>query len=295
MTTRKWSPPKWSHTASGLAVPGPSSSISMSSSLTYVQIKEKALAVKALYADSMVQLPPTSGLESLIANAIDTSDIWQTGRADSISHTMLFNLVQLDRVAEALLPLRAVDNRAKYLGELASGCLSPFNRARSKAKDTLWELELWATLKRRSFAADLEEPDIVVEVNGATIGIACKKFYSTKHVQHVLSKGVAQIESAYDFGIIGVSLDDLPPPDTIFKAPTRDAIGEVLTQANFEFLRDHERHFRKYLSSGRLLGALVSTGGIAEVYQEDPRLNTARQSTMWVIPGLTDEKMQMIH
>ena len=43
-----------------------------------------------------------------------------------------------------------------------NGSLDLLNREQSKAKDTLWELELWQTLVRMGMHATLEEPDIVV-------------------------------------------------------------------------------------------------------------------------------------
>jgi hypothetical protein len=36
-------------------------------------------------------------------------------------------------------------------------------------------------------------------------------------------------------------------------------------------------------------------GGLADVFQESPRMQTARQATVWVIPGLSPEKERLIH
>jgi hypothetical protein len=297
MTEYRWRRPAWTHSESGLTFPTDRlSNLSLSSSLTYLQIKEKAIAVRSLFADSAVNVPPSSGLASLIDDAIRMSDWWLTGEAPNISPQMLFRGVQMVRVADAILPLLEVKDRSRYLRLLTVGSLSPFKRVRSQSKDFLWELEAWAYLKRRSIYAVLAEPpDIVVESGADRIGVACKKFYSTRHVQNVLSTGVAQIEKAFEIGIIAVNLDDLLPADTVMRAPTQDAMGEMLTNFNMTFLRNHERHFRKYLSSGRLIAALVSTGGIAEIYQETPRLNTARQSTVWAIPGLSEQKTRVLH
>jgi hypothetical protein len=270
--------------------------MSMSSSMTYLQIKEKAVGLRSFYESRSIPLPNNCGLAELIQNAIDTSDHWLMGSHERISSNRLFGMVQLDRIADAIAPLNEMNDCSRYLIHMTSGNLDPFKRERSKSRDTLWELELLATLKNRRFNAALEEPpDIVVNLNGACIGIACKKFYSTKHVQSVLSDGVAQIEDSFDFGILAVNIDDLIPPDQIFKAPTQDEMGCALSRANFQFLGNHERHFRKYLSTGRLLGALVSIGGIGDVFQDSPRLQTVRQATIWVIPGLAPVKERVIH
>jgi hypothetical protein len=179
----------------------------------------------------------------------------------------------MDRIADAMLPLGEMIDCSVYLQHMASGNVDPFKRERSKSRDTLWELELLAILKNQGFSAELEEPpDIVVELGSARIGIACKKFYSTKHVQNVLSTAVSQIEGAFDYGILAVNIDELIPPAQIIKAPTTDELGRLLSRANVEFLGLHDRHFRKYLATGRLLGAMVSIGGIADVFQDNPRL-----------------------
>lgn len=297
MSTRRWRPPRWNSTASGILHPSEtSSSVSISSSLTYLQIKEKALAIRDLYTEHSVALPDNCGLAELIANAVEISDHWMLGSHEQISHERLFQMAQMDRIAEAMSPLREMTDCAPYLEQMTGGSLSPFKRERSKSKDTLWELELLNTLRHRSLSAVLEEPpDIVVDLEGSRIGIACKKFYSTRHVQNVLSNGVAQIESAFEFGILAVNLDDLLAPDVVIRAPHQDALGELLNNANLDFLRTHERHFRKYLATGRLIGALVSMGGLADVFQDNPRLQTARQATVWVIPGLPPSKERMIH
>jgi len=142
-------------------------------------------------------------------------------------------------------------------------------------------------LKRRDFDASLEEPpDIVVSFEDSKIGIACKKLYSDRYVQNVLSQAVAQIEPTFDFGIVATNLDELVPPDQILRTPTQEAMSQYIDGLNSHFFNSHERHFRKYLGSGRLISAFISTGVLADVYRARTRLNYARQSTIWAISGL---------
>jgi hypothetical protein len=292
MPTRKSVQHIWLDRGSGLVAPeGTISDLSHSSSQTYLQIKEKALALEQLFADSNVPLPPTCDLARLIAAAKTLSDLWLMNKVDELSMTLLFHGVHLDRIAEAVLPLQHVSNRNKYLLALTSGSLDLFERQQSKAKDVLWELEVWSILRGRSLDAVLcEPPDIVVVFEVAKIGIACKKLYSEKNVEKVLSEGVAQIETSFDFGIVAVNLDDLAPSGQILRASNQGAMSKSISDLNARFLRSHERHFRKYLASGRLLSALVSTSVLADVYKRRPRFNNARQSTIWAIPGLPPEK-----
>lgn len=207
----------------------------------------------------------------------------------------MFNASQLDRVATAALPLGVSVRSKEFLSALLRGSLDLLGRERSKAKDTLWELELWQQLVRMGMHANLEEPDIVVSFDGARIGIACKKFYSEKNVSKVLSQAVAQFETEFDFGIIAINLDDLTPANTILKARSLEQMLEMINQVNYSFIKKHDRHLRKYLEPGRAISALVSTAVIADVPTANPRFLNSRQSAVWSIPGLPVDKEKQMH
>jgi hypothetical protein len=301
MPTRKTVQQNWHERESGLIVPeGTTADLSYwpsanAFSQIYLQIKEKAFAIEQLYADSNIPLPSTSNLARLVAEAKALPAAWFNPQVDNISKTMLCYVSNLDRIADAVLPLRRVPDRTTYLTALTSGSLNCLERQQSKAKDILWELELWSILQRRSFNAVLAEPpDIVVTFEDAKIGIACKKFYSAKNVEKVLSQAVAQIEASFDFGIVAVNLDDLRPPNQILQFSTQEEMRQFVKDFNRQFLGSHKRHFRKYLASGRLLSALVSTRVLADVYYCAHGFNPGRQSTFWTIPGLLPEKERQL-
>ncbi len=294
MATEKKHQRIWLNTPSGITVPGGTTSeLNQSSSLTYLRIKEKALAIEQLLAQNGISMPKSCDLAQLIEDAKTLSDSWLTNRGTST--TILFRAGLLDRIAEAVLPLADICQRQQYLTALISGSLDLLKRERSRAKDILWELELWSVLRKRSLEANLcEPPDIVVTFEHAKIGIACKKLYSERNVQKVLSQAVSQIETTFDFGIVAINIDDLVPPEKILQSPTQEAMGRVIDNLNTQFLHRHERHFRKYLASGRLLSALISTSVLADVYGQRTRFNTARQVTVWTIPGLAPEKAKQL-
>src|SRR5690242_17649458 len=142
MPTRKSVQQTWHENTSGLVVhDGTAFDLSYSSANTYLQIKEKALAIEQLYADSNVPLVPTCTLARLIAEAKALSDSWFTNQVDSITGPMLFRVGYLDRIADAVLPLQHVPDRSPYLIVLTSRGLDCLERQPSKAKDILWELE----------------------------------------------------------------------------------------------------------------------------------------------------------
>ena len=124
------------------------------------------------------------------------------------------------------------------------------------------------------------------------MGFACKKVYSERNVGKTLSKGVAQIEGVSEYGVLAVNLDDVGPPNRISVLPSQEALGPSLTLENIAFLNRHDRAFRKYLATGRVMGAMVASGGIRYVMD---RPSTARQYTVWEIPGLEPAKVEVMN
>lgn len=252
------------------------------------------MALEAFYAGEKVDIPKGSGVDVLVQSAKTLSDAWLMGGARDVTNDVLYNAAHLTRVADAASVLRGDPQCRSYLKRLASGNLDLLNRQRSEAKDILWELELLYIMRLHGIEAQLSEPpDIIANFSGATLGLACKKLYSEKNLEKVLSSGVAQIEANFEYGIVALNLDDLLPRKKIFVRDDHDDLGRAINDLNLEFLGRHERHFRKYLTAGRVLSAFVSTGCLGYVRNGGPGLNNARQSTGWTIPGLQEDKQKV--
>jgi len=285
----------WVPTKSGLIIPaGMASNLSTSSTQTYLHLKDKAKAVEQLFLDNNVPLPPGCYLADLVADTTRLSDAWLMDDLETTSAQLLFRVSAIDRIAEAVLPLATVSNRNKYLAALTSGSLDLLQREQSMAKDILWELELWATLNKRGIAATLNEPDLVVHFEDATVGIACKKLYSENNVAKVLSEGVRQIEATHEFGVLAVNLDDLVPGGQILQTTTQEAMGKRIQKINETFLSRHKRHFIRYLRPGRVILAMVSTTLLADLSSHKPQFNIGSQATFWTVPRLPPEKVRQL-
>lgn len=248
-----------------------------------------------MFAGAGVTMSPTCGLEQLIGNAQSVADRWFTNQTPDSSMLDVFYVLHLDRLADAILPLRDVPDRNKYLNALTSGDLDCFSRKSSYAKNIFWELELWAILRKRCPSAALEDPpDIVLPLAGGTLAIACKKIYSENNVEKVLSEAVSQVEIDFDVGVVALSLDELIPPEAVLRVRNKAELDRFLHTHTDEFIARHERHLRKYLSSGRLVSALVSVSVIAHVLEWKIQFNNARSSLAWTIPGLAPEKEALL-
>lgn len=281
----------WDTLPSGVIVPIANTTDVSNHEKTTLSIKTKAQDVEALYANNHFDLPLNCDLKNLIENAKVYWDNWFTNKPEKLDMTMLFRTLHFDRVATDILLLKGVAGKEKYLKAFASGSLDFFDRKHSTAKDLLWEIEVWASLRRKFRFVDLEEPpDIVMKFEDAKVGIACKKLYSEKHVQNVLSQAVSQIADSFDFGIVAISIDDLHPADKLVKAPDTIRMRKFIQNLNGQFIQRHERHFRKYLSSGRLISAIISTNAVVDVENETTRFNNASEWLIWTIPGLSRDK-----
>lgn len=262
---------------------------------TFLEVKSKGEQIEELYKRNRLTLPDNSNLAELIKNTKVICEKWSANKTVKLEMIMFFNLLHLDRIADAVLPLKEEPKRVKYLKALISGSLDFFKREKSYAKDIFWELEVWLKLRRKLTTINLEDPpDIVIELEKSRIGIACKKLYSEKHVQNVLSEAVHQIEDSFEIGIVVLNLDDFTPADKVLKSSHAQGMTEKLQNLNAVFIQRHERHLRKYLASGRLIAAIVSTAVIADIANAKPQFNNASQWTIWSISGLEKEKGQIL-
>lgn len=282
----------WVPNNAGVLLPaGRTSETSEKKTTNFLHVKSRAQEIENLYRSAGLTMSPSCGLAILIENAKLLSDRWLLNQTADASLIDVFYALHLDRIAEAILPLREIIGREKYLTDLTSGEVDFFKHTGSRAKDIFWEVELWSVLRRRLQSASLQDPpDVVLELSGGRLGIACKKLYSENNVEKVLSEAVGQVEGNFDVGVVAISLDDLTPGDTVLRVRNKGELDRILHGHNDEFLKRHERHFRKYLASGRLVSALVSVTVIADVLDWKVRFNNARVATIWTIPGLVPEK-----
>lgn len=274
---------------------GSNSTFTSVASSPYTEIKQRALSLKALLESHSLNIGRSPTLNRLIESTCELSDAWDQGRTDDLTIEHLFRALQTERIASAALCQGHQSMPKHILGELLDGSIDLLGRHRSKAKDSLWELELLRTLADHRIEVEIAEPDLVVSFQGVRVGVACKKVYSEGNFSKVLSNAIGQIERETDFGIVALNIDDLLPENAILVAPTIDAMSATLAARNDDFLRRHERHLRKYLTPGRAISVLVSCAAIADVSGANPRYLNARQTTLWHIPGIPNEKAEQMN
>jgi hypothetical protein len=274
----------WERLTGGLWVPsGTQTYVSSKNSRTYLTVKENVTAVCALYEANAIKIPQDSSLANFLECGRKLSDGWLLGGGAKLSNADLFRGAVCSRIVESILVLGdAPKDVAKlYLGKLLRGSLDLLDRIDSEAKNFLWELELLLALRAHKMKADLGEPDVVTQMKFGKVGFACKKIYSEKNISKVFSQAVAQITRTGMPGILAINLDESVPPNAILRLKTFDQLRNYCSQNNDRFLQDHKDSVEKYCCSGRAIAVWVSTGLIADLTAEQPRITNARESAFW--------------
>ena len=254
--------------------------------VAFVDIRHRASRLEALYGRAGLVIPARSGLAHFIRSAVKLADAWERGETPADFKELMVAASYLDGIATAALWMTEDRKGRHVLKKLLSGGLGPFAGSPSIAKDALWEMQLGHVLGSRGFQVDFGEPDLHLDLDGAIVGIACKKFYSEKNVRKTLSIGVEQIARSRLPGVLGINIDDLLAPGVVAIAQDKDQFLRGVNNLCAEFVMRHEEVFHKYLSRGRSLAALVSSECFGIVAGE---LMSTRQFLIWVHPGLNQE------
>ena len=251
--------------------------------------------IERIYSESNIRIGGAHQLFGLLSDAKDLAAQWAEGNIrDETDMSKLFNSLHIERIYSGIKLLDGQNNKEKYLKDLLNGTLDFFHREVSHAKSIFWELEAFTKIKKVIPNTLLNEPDIVVDIGRYCIAIPCKKIFSEKGVPKVLSNAVSQIENQHEFGIVAINIDDLIPESVLLKAKTFQEAGNKLHAQNMDFLKQHERHFLKYLSASRIVAVIASTSMVADILDESPKFNNFSQWAIWTIPGLKSEHQKSI-
>jgi hypothetical protein len=221
-------------------------------------------AIRELFEWHGFPIKPTSTLARILNAAEELGSRADLPDSISVPHEQLFNAYCCARLANSVLLLDYRPQHRKYFSDLQNGDLNFWNSVRSKAKDTEWELFLWAHLNRTMpNSAELFEPDILLRLPFRTIGIACKKAYSLQSIFPQIEAGARQIRAAGIPGIVALSLDFLLSNElgayAYIKANDIDYINKGIKQLFDGVWRQVGlKTSRKFLVPGRIIGVIFS-------------------------------------
>lgn len=256
---------------------------------SYREISDRADQVRGIFESRGVRLHRDSSLGKILRVANDLAMSWEKGDRSGSIYGILA-AAQANRVAEAVIAAAGEPNALESLRRIAGNPMDLMGRALSQGKDHLWELELRAILRRRGVSVQLRDPpDIVADVAGTSVPIACKKVYSEKGVEAQIRKGVKQVEAYGAGGLVALNIDDLLPADSILKQRDHALASAWLGAFVSEFIERHRLVFQRPVAQARCDGILVSATCVCDLEEGAPRFTTVTNTTLWSLQTLKPE------
>lgn len=253
----------------------------------FFKLSAQAGEIENLYAERGVRLPAECTLAIWIANVRSIADKRATSPESGHTPMEHFQAIQLYRVTDAILALRDVKGGESYLRKITAN-LDFFTPERSVAKDIFWELELWWMIRRKLPTAKLmDPPDIMLNLDGGALGLACKSVYSEASVEKALSTGVKQITGNCDAGVVAFNIDSLLPPACVIKAKDKEGLDQLMHPKIDGFIKRHRRHIDRYLNQRRLAAVAVCISGVGEIHGWSVPFNTVRSTLIYAASAPT--------
>lgn len=250
---------------------------------TFASLSKFASEVSALYSTLNIAINPSSELAKILKHAHIVSKEWEAGQGQSMRS--MVDATNAMRVIGAILEAGAQPAALEILRRIARNDVDLASRKVSQGKDALWEIELLLYLSRKNVAVKIGEPDLVVDLNGLSFPIACKRIHSEKGVEGHMSKGVAQLAALGGTGFVALNIDHLLPQDTVLDASTLSIANHIMHEFVRKFLTAHERQIRRFMEAGRCDGVLVSATSPADIGNIKPRINNCTATLIWCPPS----------
>jgi len=266
MSRRTLTEQLYDQTPAGILVPSGSTTDIRSFARTSVTAaKLDGLELLQLFRRQGLNPNRSTSLIRLIESTARLSDALLMAKDHEKSYADLFSALQVSRIVDAINTVTNDAPLPRILKELLDGDIDLLARSQSKAKDTLWELELLRMMRANGVKAVLDEPDLLLAGMADEIGVACKKLYSEANFSKVISVAVRQIRRSLKLGLVAVNIDDLLPANTILSADSQEVASQMMNIRIGDFMARQERYLRHYLEPGRAIAILVSCAALADL------------------------------
>lgn len=242
-------------------------------SIKLEESKKRATYIKELFAQNKLKLNESSHLGKLL-KTVENSEL---GKVKPLE---LFSILDINRVYEALVIFETTGIEKNILNRIRKGKLDFNDSSDDDGKNILFELEIAASFLKKRIPVKFEEPDLIVELLGKKIGIACKKINSIKRIQQALSKGTKQnIKQKVDYAIVALNIDNYHPIGHLLEKKTRNDALDFIHERNMELYFEQKKEFDKYLNDGRLQSVFIDSRIKTDITEETPRFNNLTMTT----------------
>jgi len=242
------------------SITGPESIPIVTSS--YQLVSQRIQQVRDLFVARRVKFHRDSALAKMFRTADKLVKAVSEGNRTAPIKDVLA-IAHANSIAEAILEVQFDAQAQLCLKRIAGDDMDLSQRNQSMGKDYFWELACLQLLRKHHFAATLNEPDIVMDLDGLSYPVACKKIYSENGVGAQLKKGCEQLKKHGFGGLIAVNIDDLLPANFWLSNQNHEEAFRSLSDFNQQFIENHRAALRRYVAPGRADGVLVVTSGLA--------------------------------
>jgi hypothetical protein len=172
---------------------------------------------------------------------------------------ILFDSREMDEISlivESLQTNPTATELAK-LQVIVGGSENPDSDETTKARDTQFELFLYAAFRKAGAIAQLEEPDLIVSSENIIFPVAAKRPTSRERLDDRLRRAVSQLERSDQLGVAALSLDQvIRPREQILSVTDRNSLGPSVQLEMHKFLSSNFRTIIKRVRNKPLAALL---------------------------------------
>lgn len=236
--------------------------------------KKRAEYITSLFENNKLKINESSPFGQLIK-------IVENVKKGEVKSLELFSILDLNRIYEALIVFESQGIEETILKRIKKGKLDFNNSNNDEGKNILFELEIAALFVKKGIPVKFSEPDLIIELFGKKIGIACKKIYSTKRIQQVLSKGQKQNKKQkVDYAIVALNVDNYHPIGHLLEKETKMEALDFIHERNKDIYNEQKRHIDKYLNDNRLQSVFIDSRIKTDIKEDLKFINLSMTSVV---------------
>ncbi len=240
---------------------------------TNEEIAGFAKLVRDAYADHDIMLPPDSQVakyaeaaEKLSAAKASGKNLADWGKEKYIE--VVADVMECQRLATAIKWAREKTQFVQYLPRLLKGGIDPTEKKRTVAKDLCFELKTLEMFEAAGIPADLVEPDVVFELQGHRIVVACKSLYSLSNMENQVRKATRQIVRTDQRGLIALSIDQVVRMRELMDVEDEAEFQNRIESVAIGFAKKYDTSFARWITKRQVIGLLISLSTLTNLRRE---------------------------
>lgn len=238
--------------------------------ITYREVDELGNLILDVYHRYGITLQSDSPILRYISSAKLMFSKWQAGERTFKPReraSMLEEGLECLRIGSAIRWLESKPNLKEKLKKLLQGTVDPTQKVRTEAKDYFFELNLASRLESAGVDPSLMEPDMMLNLSGTKLAVACKCIYSARNLGSQVKKAADQILRTGEKGIIALCIDAQLRQSPLMSVPTQAEFNRRVEDQTRQFLNLNRAKIRDRVGGRKdVIGLLlfVSTLSLVE-------------------------------